>query len=52
MNYKTILRISDMLEAIEDWKRELIDDRKLLNELRDLYAALEKEIGPEAACAV
>jgi hypothetical protein len=48
MNYKTILRISDVLTAIEDWKRELISDRELLDKLRDVYAALEKEIGPEA----
>jgi len=47
MNYKTILRISDLLEAVEDWKRQMITDEELADKILAAYKALAAEQEPK-----
>jgi hypothetical protein len=43
MTYKTLKQLEKMIEVIEDYKRELISEEQLTQEVLDLYKALERE---------
>lgn len=46
MKYQTFLKIIDLKKIIGDWERDMINDRELLEKVRDCYAELEKEAEP------
>lgn len=48
MRYKSILRISDVVVAVEDWKRDLITDEELAQKFLDAYKAIKSEAEPPA----
>ena len=43
MRYKTILRVSDVVTGVEDWKREIITDDELAQTFLDAYKAIKQE---------
>ena len=43
MKYKTILRVSDVVSAIEDWKREMITEDELAQAFLSAYNAIKQE---------
>ena len=46
MNYKLIMKISDLQDRIEDWKREMCTYWELRQAIIDVYKALEAEEKP------
>lgn len=48
MTYKLIMKITDVIEAVEDWKRGLISEEELKRALLESYKALEAERKPGA----
>lgn len=48
MTYKLIMRITDLIEAVEDWKREMITNDQLKKAIIEVYKALEQERKPGA----
>jgi len=43
MNYEDMQKIDELVEALEDWKREKLSDEGLAKKCLDVYKILEKE---------
>jgi len=48
MTYKLIMRITDLQDKIEDWKREMCTEEELKQAILEVYKALEAERKPGA----
>lgn len=48
MTYKLAMKITDLTEAIEDWKRGMITEDQLKKAILEAYKELDKERKPGA----